>query len=91
MDDKKQGMLEKNVPYIVYEAAETRAERRHKLLVIALIIAIILMFASNAAWLWAWCQYDYESTETIEAVQDGNGVNLLGGGNITYGSTSKDY
>ena len=36
------------VPYIVHESAQARNERTVKRLVIALIIAIALIFASNA-------------------------------------------
>lgn len=49
------------VSYIVYESAMARAERHIKRLVVALIISILLMFASNAIWLYAWNLYDYES------------------------------
>lgn len=53
-----------NVPYIVYEGEQARMERHTKRLVIALIISICLIFATNALWLYCWFQYDYESTET---------------------------
>lgn len=66
-----------SVPYIVYESAQARSERHLKRLVIALVVAIVLIFASNAAWLWAWCQYDYCSEETVYT-QDGHGVNIIG-------------
>lgn len=66
------------VPYIVYESAEARAERRHRHLVRALIIAVVLLFASNALWLWAWMQYDYTSEEiTVESTDLGN-ANYIG-------------
>lgn len=58
MDNKE------NIPYIVYEATQARSERTIKKLIIALVISIILMFATNAIWLYAWCQYDYSSEET---------------------------
>lgn len=68
-----------DVPYIVHESAMARNERSVKRLVIALIVAIALIFASNAAWLYAWCQYDYASEETItEFQQDGEGINIIG-------------
>lgn len=59
-------MEHQNVPYIVYESAMTRSERHLRRLVIALVITIVLMFASNGLWLWAWIQYDYvgDSTDT---------------------------
>jgi len=57
------------VPYIVYESAQARAERNARRLTIALVIAVLLVFISNAAWLWAWMQYDYTSdTNTTETV-----------------------
>ena len=39
------------VPYIVHEAAEARAERHIKRLVAALVIAVVLLVASNGLWL----------------------------------------
>lgn len=72
-------MEENTVPYIVYEGEQARNERNIKRLVTALIIAIVLIFASNAAWLYAWMQYDYlyEST-TYSYEQDGLGTNIIG-------------
>lgn len=71
--------MENNIPYIVYESAQVRSERHIKRLVIALVIAIILIFASNAIWLYAWCQYDYTSEE-ITYTQDGEGMNNINTG-----------
>ena len=65
-----------NVPYIVHEASMARMERQIKRLWIAVIVAVCLLFASNAGWLYAWCQYDYISEETIYQ-QDGEGTNII--------------
>lgn len=66
------------VPYIVFEAAEARSERRHIRLVRALIVAVVLLFISNALWLWAWMQYDYVGEEvTVESMDKGN-ANYIG-------------
>ena len=81
------------VPYIVHESAMARNERTIKRLVIALIIAVVLLFAGNAAWLYAWMQYDYVSEETItEYQQDGEGLNIIGNDNEAgiYGAGSTD-
>lgn len=79
------------VPYVVYESAVTRHDKQQKRLVIALIIAIILMFASNGMWLAYINQYDFSSTTTsIEAEQDSHGVNIVGAGDVDYGAESKD-
>lgn len=73
-------MDEKHIPYIVYESGMARSERHIKRLIIALVICIFLIFISNAAWLYAWCQYDY-SSEEITYSQDGEGMNLIGDSN----------
>lgn len=74
------------VPYIVHESAMARNERTNKRLVVALIVAIALMFVSNAFWLWAWTNYDYAGEETV-VTQDGEGLNIYGDRNITdYGT-----
>lgn len=66
------------VPYIVHESAMAREERKHKRLVTALIVAVLLIFASNALWLWAWTQYDYVVEETtVETTGDGH-ANYVG-------------
>lgn len=67
------------IPYVVFESAETRSERHIKRLTIAVVILAILMFASNALWLWAWCQYNYSSEQTTYT-QDGEGLNTINTG-----------
>lgn len=77
------------IPYIVHEAAEAKSERTIKRLIIALILSILLIFASNAIWLYTWCQYDYSSEETSYVDVDGkNGnANYIGNnGEINNGS-----
>ena len=59
-----------------------------KRLIIVMIVALLLLFATNTAWLVAWMQYDYGDTQTISAEQDGSGINLIGGGDIAYGTES---
>lgn len=59
-----------DVPYIVYEGAEARSERMIKRLIVALIISIALLFATNIIWLVHDSKYD-----TITYEQDGEGLN----------------
>lgn len=76
-----------DVPYLVYEGAEARAERHIKRLIVALILTVVLLFASNAFWLYEWTQYDYSSTETeVEYQQDGQGTNIIAGKEVLYGA-----
>lgn len=80
------------VPYIVYEGEMARQERHIKRLIIMLAIMLVLFFASNMAWLYVWNQYEYvdETETTIKATQDGEGVNIVGGEDVSYGPDSND-
>lgn len=80
MDDKN------SVPYVVFESSQARMERTIKRLWILAIILIVLLFATNAAWI---C---YENSFADEVItQDvwqeaDNGVNRFVGGDY-YGTT----
>lgn len=86
-------MEEKNsVPYIVYEGEQARNERNMKRLVIALVISICLIFASNVIWIYAWMSYDYSSeeiTHTIDVDAKDGIANYIGNdGDIVNGADS---
>lgn len=71
---------ERNVPYIVYESSQTRLDKVITKLVIALVVAVILLFVSNALWLLAWSHNGYANNisqdGTTNIVGDDNGVGL---------------
>lgn len=70
--------MDKQVPYIVYESEAVRHERTVKRLVIALLISIALLFASNMAWLWFFNSFDITSEEiTVDGTEQGN-ANFIG-------------
>lgn len=77
-----------NIPYIAYEAAQSRLERIIKRLWVTVILLVILLVGTNVAWLIYESQFDYFET-SIEAEQDGEGVNIVGGGDVTYGAEGK--
>ena len=79
------------VPYIVHESEMARAERRNKALLLALVLVVILLFASNVIWLYEWTRYDYVSTETV-TVDGSDGVaSYIGNdGSIVYGENYKN-
>lgn len=74
------------------ELAFAFIERTVKRQWIALIIALCMLFASNAAWLYAWMQYDYTSEEVIVDVNsdDGGNANYIGNdGDIVNGESDR--
>lgn len=92
MENQKNERDFATVPYFIHEGMMVRNERTVKRLIIALIIAVVLMFASNVAWLYCWMQYDY-STDGVQTVttvdSEGDGIaNYTGGdGGVIYGES----
>ena len=74
------------LPYYVFESTIARMDRNHKRLIIALIICIIVAFASNALWLYAWTQYDYSGEAITVDSTDGIANYIGGSGGIFNGS-----
>ncbi len=66
------------VPFIVYEGTIARFERTIKRLLILIGVTILLLFASNAIWLYVWNLYDYQEI-TVDS-QDGSNANYMGAG-----------
>lgn len=79
---KKVQSSPENVPYIVHESSMARMERHIKRLWIAVIVAVCMLFASNAGWLFAWTSYDYSSHEAI--TDDGGDANIIGNNGDIY-------
>ena len=78
-----------SVPYIVHESSMARMERQIKRLWITVLVLIVMLVATNGAWIWYESQFSDIET-TIEAEQDGSGVNIVSGGDLDYGAESKD-
>lgn len=73
------------VPYIAFESAIDKAERRERLLVFVVVFLITLLVLTNVAWLVAWNQYEYIDEDYTVDVQGGEGIaNYIGNdGDIT--------
>ena len=79
-----------SIPYIAHEFAMARAERTAKRLWITILTLIFLLVGSNCVWIWYNSQFEVVETTTIEAEQDGSGVNIVSGGDLDYGAESAD-
>ena len=58
----------RSVPFAVHESAMAQNERTVKRLVIALIVLVLLWFATIGIGVYAWMQYDYSSDMTTSEV-----------------------
>ena len=63
----------KDVPYIAHESAVARLERVIKRMWVLVLSLIILLVASNAAWIW-YCN-QLETVESCEITQENEGGN----------------
>lgn len=72
---------------IAFERMQAKDERNDRWRNIIIIILIVLLALTNGAWLYAWNQYDYSSTQSVDIKADGDSnANYIGNdGSITNG------
>lgn len=81
-----------SISFIAHESIVSRYERQLKRLWIALILLTILFFGYVTIDRIFDYQFDYADTTTsVDASQEGDGVNIVGGGDIDYVTESEDY
>lgn len=89
-------MEDKMIPYFVHEGDMSRLERTIKRLWVLCILLVIMLVATNGAWLWYENQWeDVVTTETYEADAEDSGVAIANGaGEVNYngeGKIHEDY
>ena len=90
--ETKNNVVEKNVPYIVFESTNSRFERVIKRLWITILILIFLLLGTNLAWLYYESQFE-QVTETTTVTQDtgqGGDNSYIGGDSNGVPKGSKD-
>lgn len=75
------------IPYFTHEKDMERLDRTSKRLWVIILVLIFSLIASNGAWIYYESGFQDIET-TIDATQDGNGINIVGGGDIDYGTES---
>ena len=76
--------------YMAFESSQARIERVNFKLWIVILVLIVTLIGTNVGWLIWENQWQYVQTDTtIEATQDGSGTNIVGGGDISYGTESQ--
>lgn len=79
-------MEHKDIPYIAFESEMARHERTVKRLLIALALAIVMLFVSNVAWLLFFNQFDIsDSVVTVDSESEGHANYIGNDGDITNG------
>ncbi len=80
------------ISYFVFESVQARNERIIKRLWISTIILVILLFVSNALWLYEFTRYDYETYSVdMDAGETGDALyNYIGEDGDIYNGTNTD-
>lgn len=77
------------VSYIVFESAQARLERTIYKLWVVIILLIVLLVGSNAAWIW-W-ESQWEDVSVTQDVDTGEGNAFVAGfGDVNYGESQAD-
>ena len=76
----------KDVPYIAHESAVARLERVIKRLWVLVLVLIVLLAASNAAWIWYESQYETIETTITQENADGYNNYIGNDGDIVNGN-----
>lgn len=83
-------MEEKMIPYLSHEGDMVRMERSNKRLFIVILVLIVALVGSNAAWIY----YENQFTDEVSVEQDvdtGEGDAFVNGiGDLNYGTSEAD-
>lgn len=72
-------MMDKEIPLYVHEGVVARMDRSCRRTWIIAIIAIVMLFLTNALWLYEWMQYDYVSEDYgVSLTSDEGNANYIG-------------
>lgn len=78
------------IPYIAFEAEMARMERIIRRLWALLLIAVLLLVASNVAWIEYERQFEVATETTYEAESEAGGNAVINGsGEVTINGTSE--
>lgn len=75
---------------IAFERMQAKDEKNDRWRNIIIIILIVLLAATNGAWLIAWNQYDYSSTEMVDIDGKEGNANYIGGNGEINNGTDKN-
>jgi hypothetical protein len=82
--------MEKDIPYIAFESEMARHERTVKRLLVALVVAVALLFISNVAWLLFFNQFDYATDTVTQGTEAGDNSYIGEDGAINNGEPSSN-
>lgn len=83
-------MEQDKIPYFVHEGVVARMERTNRRLWILCIILIVLLAATNGAWIWYESQFTDETLTVTQENADGYNNYIGNDGDITNGTADSN-
>lgn len=83
-------MEQDKIPYFVHEGVVARMERTNRRLWILCIMLIVLLTATNGAWLWYESQFTDETLTVTQENADGYNNYIGNDGDITNGTADSN-
>lgn len=80
------------IPYFVHQDDMNKIDMSHKRIekwLVGLLIAMFVALVGTNAY-WIWNENSYQDVVVTENSQDGSGINIMGGGDVSYGTENKD-
>ena len=81
-------MDDKTISYYIHEDQMNRLEVHNKRWFIFSLILFIALILTNGAWIYH--ESLYEDVVYTENTQDGEGINIIGNGDINYGAETNN-
>lgn len=80
------------IPYFVHQDDMNKLDQSHKRVekwLIGFAVALFIALVGTNAY-WIWYEQSYQDVVVTENSQDGEGINIMSGGDVSYGAENEN-
>lgn len=93
MDEERKPIpADYNIPYFVHQDDMNKLDQSHKRVekwLIGFAVALFVALVGTNAY-WIWYEQSYQDVVVTENSQDGEGINIMSGGDVSYGAENEN-
>lgn len=93
MDEVKEKIpADYQIPYFVHQDDMNKLDQSHKRVekwLIGFAVALFIALVGTNAY-WIWYEQSYQDVVVTENSQDGEGINIMSGGDVSYGAENEN-
>lgn len=93
MDEMKEKIpADYQIPYFVHQDDMNKLDQSHKRVekwLIGFAVALFIALVGTNAY-WIWYEQSYQDVVVTENSQDGEGINIMSGGDVSYGAENEN-